>query len=447
MPRQLGKLSALQVTKLTKPGLYGDGGGLTLQITQAGVKSWLFRFMREGKAYGMGLGPTHTISLSEARQKALEARKLLLDGVNPLLAKQQGRIAAELEQAKILTFDQCAEAYIAAHKASWKNAKHQDQWTNTLKAYARPVFGHLPVAEVDTALIVKCLSPIWESKTETASRVRGRIESVLGWATTSGYRTGDNPARWRGHLENLLANIGKASRTKHHPSLSWQRIGAFMHALRSREGMAVRALEFTILTASRSGEVRGARWSEIDLDAKVWTVPAERMKAKREHQVPLSAPAIKLLEGMTQSDGLVFGRTKDDMLSDMTLTAVIRRMNENAKSTHEDAKSDDAKSGEEIKPLWSDPQGNAITAHGFRSTFRMWAAETTNYPREVAEHALAHQLPDAVERAYQRGSQFVKRTALMEQWGAYCAKPQTGTVIKSIHDGKSGTRSRKLASR
>lgn len=422
----------MQVTKLSKPGLYGDGGGLTLQITKAGVKSWLFRFMRESKAYGMGLGPTHTLSLAEARQKALEARKLLLDGINPLLAKRQGRIAAALEQAKMMTFDQCADAYIAAHKASWKNAKHQDQWTNTLKAYASPVFGSLPVAEVDTALIVKCLSPIWEGKTETASRVRGRIEAVLGWATTSGYRTGDNPARWRGHLENLLANIGKASRTQHLPSLPWQRVGEFMLALRSREGMAARALEFAILTASRSGEVRGARWSEIDLDAKVWTIPAERMKAKREHQVPLSPPAIALLNSMTQTDGLVFGRTQDDMLSDMTLTALIRRMNDDAKASSETSIAGAKKLTQKEKPFWSDVHGNSITAHGFRSTFRMWAAETTTYPREVAEHALAHQLPDAVERAYQRGSQFVKRSALMEEWGTVCGKVPNDATVTAI---------------
>jgi len=220
MPRQLNKLTALQVTKLTKPGLYGDGGGLALQITRAGVKSWLFRFMREGKPYGMGLGPTYTISLSEARQKALEARKLLIEGLNPLAVKRKRQQERVMERAKMMTFDQCSKAYIEAHKASWKNAKHIDQWTNTLATYASPVLGDLPVADVDTGLVVRCLAPMWESKTETASRLRGRIESVLGWATTSGFRTGENPARWKGHLENLLANISKSSRTKNHPSLS-----------------------------------------------------------------------------------------------------------------------------------------------------------------------------------------------------------------------------------
>lgn len=416
MLRQLGKLSALQVTKLAKPGLYGDGGGLTLQITKAGVKSWLFRFMREGKAYGMGLGATHTVSLAEARQKALDARKLLADGVNPLTAKKQRVLATVLERAKMMSFDQCSSAYIEAHKASWKNAKHIEQWTNTLATYASPVFGKSPVAEVDTALIVKCLSPIWQTKAETASRVRGRIESVLGWATTSGFRAGENPARWKGHLENLLANISKTSRTKNHPSLPWHQIGDFIPALKGREGNAARATEFAILTACRSGEVRGARWSEFNFKEKVWVIPAERMKASREHQVPLSEAALSVLTAIRPQDLLldeksstadnnafVFPGTKGQALSDMSLTAVIRRMN-----------------SDEEKPIWVDAAGEGITVHGFRSTFRMWAAETTAYPREVAEHALAHQLPDAVERAYQRGTQFAKRQALMGDWGLYC---------------------------
>ena len=416
MARQQKRLSALQVKNLSKPGLYGDGGGLTLQITARGSKSWLFRYMVAGKPYAMGLGPTHTVTLAEARQKALNARKLLIDGINPLVEKRQNEITDALASAKMMTFDQCATAYILAHKAGWKNAKHAAQWTNTLNTYASPVFGHLPVAEVDTGLGVKCLTPIWESKTETASRVRGRIESVLGWATTSGYRTGENPARWKGHLQNLLATINKSSRTKHHPSLPWQRIGAFMSALRVREGVSARAVEFAILTACRSGEVRGARWAEFDTAGKVWTIPAERMKAEREHEVPLSDAAIALLESIPKVSDFVFAGTQGQSLSDMSLTTVIRRMND-----------DD-------KPVWTDPNGKRITVHGFRSSFRMWAAEATNYPREVAEHALAHRLPDAVERAYQRGSQFAKRAALMTEWSVYCATVQTDAVVKPIRD-------------
>ena len=420
MARQLHRLSALRVTKLTKQGLYGDGGGLSLQITANGVKSWLLRFMVAGKSFGMGLGPTHTVSLIEARQKALDARKLLISGINPLIAKKQNQIAAALVNAKMMSFDQCAKAYILAHKASWKNAKHLEQWTKTLNTYASPVFGYLPVADIDTGLVMKCLAPIWESKSETASRIRGRIESVLGWATTSGYRTGENPARWKGHLKNLLATISKSSRTKNHPSLQWHRIGAFMAALRGREGVAARAVEFAILTACRSGEVRGARWTEFDTTGKVWTIPAERMKAKREHQVPLSNAAIDLLKSIpiSRETDAVFTGMKGQPLSDMSLTAVIRRMNDTD------------------KPEWVDANGDRITVHGFRTTFRMWTAETTSYPREVAEHALAHQLPDAVERAYQRGSQFAKRTGLMTDWSMYCSTTQTDAVVKPIRSNR-----------
>ncbi len=420
----MGRLTVKEVEKKTAPGLYGDGGGLTLQITKAGVKSWLYRYMIRGTAYGMGLGPVHTITLAEARQRAAEARKLVIDGVNPLEAKRQRQLEIELAKARLMTFDQCASAYIEAHRASWKNAKHADQWANTLATYVSPIIGPLPVEQVDTGLVVKVLAQpddkgqqFWQVKNETASRVRGRIESILGWATTSGFRSGDNPARWKGHLENLLANISKTSRIKNHPSLAWSRMGAFVHDLRQRDGVAARAVEFAILTASRSGEVRGACWSEIDLAAKVWTIPASRMKAKREHEVPLSDAALALIKSMPRIDGtdLIFPGTKGQALSDMSLTAVIRRMNGGA-------------------PTWVDKDGNTITVHGFRSTFRMWAAESTNYPREVAEHALAHQLPDAVERAYQRGTQFTKRAAMMNEWAKFCGTVRgEGTEVVPIN--------------
>ncbi len=410
MARTINKLTAKEVEKKTKPGLYGDGGGLTLQITKAGVKSWLYRYMIKGKAYGRGLGPAHTITLADARQKAAEARKLVIEGINPLEAKRQRQLDAEMVKARLMTFDQCASAYIEAHRASWRNVKHADQWTNTIATYVSPLIGPMPVEQIDTAMVVKVLTQpddkgqqFWQVKNETATRVRGRIESILGWATTSGFRSGENPARWKGHLENLLATISRAQRIKNHPSLAWERMGAFVHDLRQRDGVAARAVEFAILTASRSGEVRGACWSEIDLAAKVWTIPASRMKAKREHEVPLSTEAVALLKRLTKSDatGLIFTGTKGQALSDMSLTAVIRRMNSEARN-------------------WTDKDGNTITMHGFRSTFRMWAAESTNYPREVAEHALAHQLPDAVERAYQRGTQFTKRAAMMSEWAKFC---------------------------
>jgi integrase len=421
MARIIGKLTAKEVEKKTAPGLYGDGGGLTLQITKAGVKSWLYRYMIKGRAYGMGLGPLHTVTLAQARRKATEARAMVLEGINPLEAKRQRVRDAEMAQARLMTFDQCAAAYIEAHRARWTNAKHADQWANTIDTYASPIIGSMPVEQIDTALIVKVLvqpddhgQQFWQVKNETATRVRGRIESILGWATTSGFRSGDNPARWRGHLENLLATISKTSRTKNHPSLAWARVGAFVHDLRQRDGVAARAVEFAILTATRSGEVRGARWSEIDIASGIWTIPAERMKAKREHEVPLSAAALELLKNLHREDGidLIFPGTKGQELSDMSLTAVIRRMNGDP-------------------PIWTDKDGRAVTVHGFRSTFRMWAAESTNYPREVAEHALAHQLPDAVERAYQRGTQFAKRAAMMNEWAKFCstARKSGGGVV------------------
>lgn len=414
MPRLMNKLTVKAVEKQTKPGLYGDGAGLYLQITKQGVKSWLYRFMIDGKAYGMGLGATHTITLAEARQKATDARKHVINGGNPLEAKRLAALQAKAAKARLITFAECAEAFIEAHKVSWKNPKHQDQWVNTIESYVNPIIGTLPVSEVDTALVMKVLTQtdaegakFWQSKNETASRVRGRIEAILGWATTSGFRSGDNPARWKGHLNNLLATISRAVRIKHHPSLPWERIGVFFCALKQTEGIAARAVEFTILTASRSGEVRGAKWSEIDLKKKVWTIPASRMKAKQEHEVPLSSSAIDLIQKQERVPGsdVIFPNTKGDVLSDMALTAVIRRM---------DKKDPDQ---------WKTDSGDIITVHGFRSTFRMWAAEATNYPREVAEHALAHKLPDAVERSYQRGSQFSKRSAMMEDWASYCSTP------------------------
>ncbi len=404
MARQLQRLTALQVSKLTKPGLYGDGGGLTLQITDTGAKSWLFRFMKAGKPFAMGLGPTHTVSLAEARQKALDARKLLLDGINPLTAKRQKKIADALADAKRMTFDQCAQAYILAHRAGWKNAKHAAQWESTLRTYASPVFGAVPVAEVETPLVVKCLSPIWLAKTETASRLRGRIESVLDWATTSNHRQGDNPARWRGHLEHLLSAPNRTKRVEHHPALPWREIGAFLVVLRQQGGVAARALEFTILTAARSGEARLAQWSEIDTETKLWTVPAERMKAGKEHRVPLSASAIGLLNTLPRVGDLVFPGVREGRpLSDMSLTAVLRRM-----------------------------QRTDITVHGFRSTFRDWCAESTNFPREVCEHALAHSLPDKVEAAYRRGDLLDKRVQLMQAWADYCAKPAAQATVTPI---------------
>ncbi|WP_035551514.1 site-specific integrase [Burkholderia sp. 9120] len=394
MPRAANRLSPLTVTRTTKPGLYADGGGLYLQITAAGVKSWLFRYMRAGKARGMGLGPVHTIGLAEARTRTLDCRRLLLDGVDPIDSRNAERAAQRVAQANEMTFEQCAEKYIEAHRAGWKNAKHADQWTNTLSTYAAPVFDSLPVSAIDTALVMRVLEPIWATKTETASRVRGRIESVLDWATVRGYRAGENPARLKGHLATLLPKRSRVRKVEHHPALPYAQLGEFMQTLRSQEGVAARALEFLILTATRTNEVIGSTWSEFNLDEGVWTVPPERMKMGKEHRVPLSARAIEIIKAQKEvkrGDYVFQGARDKKPLSNMAMLQLLERMK------HDD-----------------------ITVHGFRSTFRDWAGETTHYPREVCEAALAHGIKDKAEAAYARGDLFVKRAALMQAWATYC---------------------------
>ena len=415
MARLVEKLTPLAVSKATKPGYFGDGAGLWLQVSMSGSKSWIFRFTLAGKQREMGLGAVHTVTLPEARAKAKECRLLLLDGKDPLDTRRATVLAEVLERAKMMTFDQCATAYIAAHRGGWKNAKHASQWENTIETYASPVIGSLPVAAVDTALVVKVLTPIWQNKTETATRLRGRIESILDWATVSKYRQGDNPARWRGHLESLLANPHKLAKVEHHPALPWQETGAFMAALRKQEGIAAKAVEFAILTAARSGEVRAATWAEIDFDGGIWTVPAEHMKMNREHRVPLSKAAVAVLEAMPRMGDLIFpGAKTGKPLSDMSLTAVLRRM-----------------------------KRRDITVHGFRSSFRDWCAESVAnaFPREVCEHALAHSLPDKVEAAYRRGDLIEKRVLLMKAWADYCAKPATEASVTPIR-GKRKTSKR-----
>lgn len=394
MPLKLYKLTALGVLRLSKPGYYGDGGGLVLQVTTSGARSWLFRYRRGGKVREMGLGSFHTTDLAAAREAAKGCRQMLQNNLDPLEARNAAKAGAALERGRQMTFDQCAAAYIAAHRSSWKNAKHADQWTNTIASYASPLIGELPVALVDTDLIVKVLSPIWNAKTETATRLRGRIESILGWATVSKFRHGDNPARWRGHLENLLADPNKIAKVKNHPALPWAEMGSFMSRLRCASGVGARAVEFAILTACRSGEVRGAVWNEIDLRSRLWTIPAERMKAGREHRVPLSTGAVALLESMNHIGEAVFpGQRDGNFLSDMSMTAVLRRMG-----------LDD------------------ITVHGFRSSFRDWCSEAPGnaFSREICEHALAHSLPDKVEAAYRRGDLLDKRVLLMQSWCDYC---------------------------
>lgn len=342
----------------------------------------------------MGLGSLHTVTLAEARELARACRSKLQSGDDPLEIRKAEQLHEALSRAKAITFDYCAEQYINAHRSGWKNEKHTAQWESTIATYASPIIGALPVASVDTALVMKVLQPIWQDKTETASRLRGRIESILDWATVHHFRVGDNPARWRGHLQNLLADPSKLKRVTHHPALPWKEMGGFMKDLHERQGIAARAVEFGILTAARSGEIRGAKWSEIDLQEAIWTIPAERMKAAREHRVPLSTSVLSLLKTMPRLGDVIFpGRRHESELSDMSLTAVLRRMGR-----------DD------------------ITVHGFRSTFRDWCAESVSnmFPREVCEHALAHSLPDKVEAAYRRGDLIEKRRTLMQAWADYC---------------------------
>jgi integrase len=404
MGKGTNKLTDRKVQSLKAPGRYGDGLGLWLQIGPEGGKSWIYRYMLDGKARMMGLGRYPDFSLTEARDRATEYRKLLKEKKDPIEERDAKHTLARLARSKVLTFDQCATAYINAHRSSWKSAKHASQWENTLKTHVGPVIGALPVALVDTAMVMKVLGPIWNTTTVTANRVRARIESVLDWATVSNYRQGDNPARWRGHLENLLAQPKKVAKIEHHPALPWQEIGAFMAALREQVGIDARAVEFAILTAARSGEVTGATWDEIDLGAALWTIPAERMKKEREHRVPLSTAAIVLLKALARTSDLVFpGARRGRKLTD--LTRVLERLNH-----------------------------GAITVHGFRSTFRDWCAESVanSFPREVCEHALAHSLPDKTEAAYRRGDLIEKRTLLMQAWADYCAKIPTAANVTPI---------------
>lgn len=401
----INKLSAVAVQRAKAPGYYGDGGGLWLQISKLGGRSWVFRFTMARRAREMGLGPVHTVTLADARDKTRELRKQIREGIDPIEARKANEANAKLEAAKAKTFEECADAYIAANSAGWKNEKHSQQWTNTLATYAFPKIGQLPVAAIDTGLVLSVLqqecgdakAQLWHAKTETASRLRGRIESVLDWAAFRGFREGENPARWKGHLEHELPARSKVRRVAHHPALPYVELGAFMAELRKREGVSPRALEFAILTAARSGEVRGATWAEIDLKARTWTIPAERMKAGKEHRVPLSDAAVRLLDALPRIVGIayLFPAPRGGKLSDMALTAVLRRM-----------------------------ERGDFTQHGFRSTFRDWAGETTAYPREVCEHALAHRLADGVEAAYQRGDLLAKRTRLMADWAKHCGTVQ-----------------------
>jgi integrase len=407
MPKLAKELGALAVSKLTEPGLHFVGGvpGLALQVTPAGARSWTLRAVIGGKRRDMGLGSYSPsgVTLAKAREAAADARELIRKGVDPIQQQQEAQSALRAAMVEALTFKECAEGYIKAHAASWKNLKHRQQWRNTLAQHVYPVFGSLLVRDVKLSHVMQVIEPMWATTNETAVRLRGRIELVLDWAAARGLREGTNPARWRGHLDKLLPRPSKVNNREHHAALPVGDVGAFMARLRTAEGMGARALEFAILTAARSGEVRGATRAEFDLAARVWTVPGSRMKAGKEHRVPLSPEAVALLKALPRMAGteLMFPAPRGGELSDMTLTAVLRRM-----------------------------QVPAVP-HGFRSTFRDWAAERTNYPRDVAEMALAHAIGNKVEAAYRRGDLFQKRTLMMADWAKFLARVETaGQVVE-----------------
>lgn len=395
MARVVGKLSSAQVGKLVraaKPGLYGDGAGLALRIGRNGAASWVLRYMREGAAREMGLGPLHTVGLADARDRARRHRMELLDGIDPLAS----RAAAKATARPVATFAQVAEMYLTAHAPAWRSETHRRQWHQTLDDYVLPALGAKPVAAVDVGDVMAIVEPIWHSKPETATRVRQRIEAILDYATARGWRTGENPARWKGHLENLLPGRAKVAPVKHHAAMPWQDVPAFMVALGQRSGMSARALAFLILTATRSSETRMATWGEVNLATAVWTIPGGRTKTGADYRIPLSAPALALLHGVAEfrQGDLVFpGASGIKPLSDVSLAKLL-------------------------------PDGT--TVHGFRSTFRDWAGETTNFQREVVEMAMNHRVGDEVEQAYARGDLFTRRASLMEAWASFCMGSATG---------------------
>ncbi len=415
MARKAAGLTAAAV-KTAKPGRYGDGNGLYLLVRSADSKFWVFRYTPAGgKMREMGLGRAGygdgEIPLVDAREHAGALYKQVRAGIDPLdqrLANTKA-MKAEAQKAlvKAITFRDVAEKFMDAHEAGLQNAKHKMQWRNTMATYAYPVIGDIPVAEIETGEVLAILEPIWRTKPETASRVRGRIDSIIDYARTLGWRSAENPARWRGHLSNALPKRSKVAPVKHHAALPWTAMGGFMADLKGQAGLAAIALQFTILTAARSGEGLGARWSEVDLVARVWTVPASRMKAGKEHRVPLSDAALRVLE-VTQAsrsksagDEYIFpGTALGRPLSIMAMTMVLRRMG----------------------------HGN-ITVHGFRSSFRDWASERTNQSNEVIEMALAHTIANKVEAAYRRGELFDKRQGLMQSWAIHCTTPEPGGKV------------------
>ena len=420
MARALARLKPVEMPRLVKkPGMHCDGHGLYLRVAPPSSASWVLRYMIDGRARSMGLGPYPEIKLTEARERALQARKLKVDGNDPIEVRRLERAEKRLAAAKTLTFKECATAYIKSHREGWKSEKHAAQWVSTFVTYAYPLIGDLPVDSIDTGLVVQVLEQqvsakgklgrLWIIKAETASRVRGRMEAVLGWAAARGLRPVENPARWQGQLSHHLPARSKVSKVEHHAALPYSDIAAFMQRLREQPGIAAKALEFTILTAVRTNEALGARWEEFDLANNLWVIPAERMKAKREHRVPLSIGAASVLstlkpdeDGASASPYVFAGAKPGKPLSNMAMLALLKRM----------SRAD-------------------ITIHGFRSTFRDWTAECTNHSAEIAEMALAHSVKDKVEAAYRRGDLLAKRAALMDDWYQHCFAQKPSEVSPS----------------
>lgn len=422
MPRKAKQLSAAEVAQLKAPArthLHYVGGvpGLALQVMPSGSRSWTLRFTLGGRRRDMGLGTYPAVTLAQAREKGRQAREQLDAGLDPIAERRKARSALLAQAAKAVTFEDAARTLIDAKSPEWRSAKHSAQWTATLKAYAHPVIGRMVVSDIEVSHILKILRPIWTTRTETATRLRTRIEAVLDWATASGLRSGPNPARWRGHLDKMLPRPEKISKVKHHAALPVADMPDFMTKLRAQPGQGARALEFTILCAARSGETRGATWDEIDLDAGVWTVPAERMKGARLHRVPLPPAAVDLLRGLKRAEDcpLVFPSPKQRPLSDMTLLAVLKRM--------------------EVP----------VTVHGFRSSFRDWAAERTTFPRELAEQALAHAV-GGTEGAYMRSDLLERRREMMKDWARFCASPSApDNTVPSQHEKEAAAGPKKRA--
>lgn len=395
--RTLNKLDPRTAATIKTPGRHSDGGGLYLSVDTTGRRRWVFMYTRDGKRTELGLGGGRDMSLANARKEAGTLRTILASGGDPRSAR---------EKQERQTFGEAADAYVEAMRPSWRNAKHAAQWAMTLTKYAAPIRPRM-VETISTRDVLEVLKPLWQRTPETAERLRGRIENVLDAAKTKGLRTGENPARWRGHLDQVLPKRKRLSRG-HHTALPYADVPAFMADLRGREATAARALEFAILTAARSGEVLGATWAEFDLEGAVWTVPAIRMKAGREHRVPLPAPAVELLHGLDAARDVEKGKPSDPVfpnakggkpLSSMAMAMLLRRM------------------------------GSTVTVHGFRSAFRDWASETTGFPHEVCEMALAHTIGNKAEAAYRRGDLFTKRRGLMDAWASYCSE-NAGNVVR-----------------